>query len=44
MKITHDAHKKLQLAKVNLDVKTLSDAIEELAARYLELLSSKGKR
>lgn len=43
LKITEEAHKKLQLAKVHMEKKTFSAVIEELTSRYLEMLISRRK-
>ena len=41
MKVTEDAHTKLQLAKAHMGTKTFSETIAELSGRYLEKLVSK---
>jgi hypothetical protein len=43
MKITPDAHQKLQIVKGLTGAKTLSEAIQVLAEEYIELRMKKGK-
>ena len=44
MKISEDAHRKLQVAKALLGSKTLGDAIKQLSEEAIELRMGKGKK